>query len=196
VPVVSVSPAEVRFQIPWETPTNYYGSSAIAQLVIPGAIFAAAPGTLGLGSFTPVFEGIPCLFPNGLSDVCAVAAHGDFSGLLSGEDPARPGEVIHFYMRGLGPVIPAVATGEAAPDSPLSQVQQGFSCFLYESNRLSGLPILFAGLAPGLVGIYQVSMQLPPQVQTDLPQVICVIDFGIMGNKSATTRIYAAPRGP
>src|SRR5207244_5837093 len=84
VPVVSVSPAEVRFQIPWETPTNYYGSSASAQLVIPGAIFAAAPGALGLVSFKPVFEGIQCLFANGLSAVCSVAAHGHFSCLLWG----------------------------------------------------------------------------------------------------------------
>jgi hypothetical protein len=35
------------------------------------------------------------------------------------------------------------------------------------------MPVLFAGLAPGMIGIYQVSFQLPDRIWSDWPGLEC-----------------------
>jgi uncharacterized protein (TIGR03437 family) len=87
----------------------------------------------------------------------AAAVHEDFTALVTRENPARAGEMLHLYMTGLGPVVPAVKTGEAAPANPPSAAVTPLVC------DLDGIPadVLFAGLAPGFVGYYQVSLRLP-----------------------------------
>ncbi len=78
--------------------------------------------------------------------------HQDWSGIVSLASPARPGEAIHFYILGLGPVDPPVKDGEPGPTSPLSLVTTPVQC---------NAPVLFAGLAPGLIGFYQLDVHLP-----------------------------------
>ena len=79
--------------------------------------------------------------------------HQNWSGFVNAASPARPNEVISLYATGLGPVQLAVATGASGPGNPPSLVATPFSC---------NVPVPFAGLAPGLVGFYQVSLQMPP----------------------------------
>jgi hypothetical protein len=67
------------------------------------------------------------------------------------------GPVISIYATGLGEVDPPVATGQPAPLVPLSLARRA------PQVRVKGLPteVQFAGLAPGLVAIYQVNVRLP-----------------------------------
>ncbi len=68
------------------------------------------------------------------------------------DNPARPGEILNFYFTGLGAVEPR-------PPSPLVEP---FPCSLI--SRIGPeikLPEVFAGLAPGLTGLYLVSVRLP-----------------------------------
>jgi uncharacterized protein (TIGR03437 family) len=93
-------------------------------------------------------------------------AHDDFHGLVTPNDPARPGEVLHLYLTGLGAVDPPGATGDAAPVAPLSTVTDRVSVYWAGSVLPAPPPplgpeVLFAGLAPGMVGIYQVDIRLP-----------------------------------
>ena len=80
----------------------------------------------------------------------------------AGAFPEFLGEIVQFYFTGLGPVTPQVADGKPSPASPLSQLTTPLkTSFLL----LGGAPqVLFAGLAPGLTGVYQVSIQLPAKI--------------------------------
>ncbi|MBN8732649.1 MAG: hypothetical protein J0L64_19055 [Acidobacteria bacterium] len=95
------------------------------------------------------------------------AAHQDFRGVVTAEDPARRGETIHVYVRNMGPVDRAVATGERSPVDPPARVTLPVACYLYESDdanqagRITGLEVPFAGLAGGAIGIYQIDVTIP-----------------------------------
>ena len=67
---------------------------------------------------------------------------GDFSGPVTAWP--SPGDIVQTYMTGLGPVD---VNGE---------VKSGFSC----SFDFTQGDILFAGLAPGLTGSYQVNIRV------------------------------------
>ena len=75
--------------------------------------------------------------------------------------PATAGEIIVIYAAGLGKTTPATVSGKlvtaAATISAASQMQV----------LLAGQPcppgdILYAGLAPGFAGLYQINLTVPP----------------------------------
>ena len=86
------------------------------------------------------------------------AIHQNFSGVVTQQSPAYPGEIVHIYASGLGPVVPPVATGQPAPASPLSLLRDPLLC---SSGTTAQFPPFYAGLAPGTVGYYQVSIRIP-----------------------------------
>jgi hypothetical protein len=90
--------------------------------------------------------------------------------LVSFLDQAQPGEVLVLYALGLGITTPTVKDGEASP-IPAASVRVGLD-FDFSPNagpsmpsqrRDPGTPPLpvFAGLSPGLVGLYQVNFVVP-----------------------------------
>ncbi len=109
-----------------------------------------------------------------------LAAHQDWSALVSTDNPARPGEVIHTYAVGLGDTTPSVPYGEAAPArEPFARVTLPIVC-LSLSNTDSTLPILFQGLAPNLAGFYQVDLRVPSPVPDGNFGLYCL--WGRVGN--------------
>jgi uncharacterized protein (TIGR03437 family) len=62
-----------------------------------------------------------------------------------------------IYLTGLGQTTPAVATGQPAPFNPLALT------LVQPTVTLGGvnLPVLYAGLAPGLVGVDQINVTVP-----------------------------------
>ena len=90
------------------------------------------------------------------------SAHQDFSGLVTSNQPALPGEIIHLYGSGFGPVTPPLPDGASAPATPLSRTMSPVTCgALDTSGNAVPLTVLFAGLAPGIAGTYQLDVQLP-----------------------------------
>ncbi len=69
----------------------------------------------------------------------------------------RKGEAVVLYAAGLGPVSPAVATGTAGLASPLSLTTAAPVVTLGGASA----QVLFAGLSPGLVALYQVNIVIP-----------------------------------
>jgi uncharacterized protein (TIGR03437 family) len=110
--------------------------------------------------------------PYFLGDGEMIVVHEDFSALVTAQNRARAGEVVHLYAVGLGAVEPAVRTRVASPTDPLARVRDRFECTFAPTN--SPLEVLFAGLAPGMIGIYQVDMRLP----VDLPKEILFMTCG------------------
>ncbi len=138
---------QINFQVPFETDTG----PGAAQVDVTS--FGATTASLAVDSFTED----PGIFTyNGY----AVAVHVDGS-LITPTDPAAAGETIVLYTTGLGPVTIDVPDGYPAPSNPLAYTADPFQV-LVEGEQAS---VLFSGLAPGFVGVYQLNVQLP----RDLP---------------------------
>jgi uncharacterized protein (TIGR03437 family) len=141
VPLISVSPTSVSFQIPWEMPdintTVELDTSVTSQLT-------EGPQPLYLAAYAPY--------------VLAPPFTEDFSAENSFSNPANPGDIVNFYMTGLGPVSPAAI--DSVPASSLSTITTPITV----SYGSTPLRIYYAGLAPGLIGIYQLTVQTPAQV--------------------------------
>ena len=67
------------------------------------------------------------------------------------------GEYLVAYLAGLGDTNVPVASGAASPSSPLAQPSATPALTIDKTQY----PILFAGLTPGLVGLYQMNFQVP-----------------------------------
>ncbi len=99
----------------------------------------------------------------------AKAAHQNFEGLLTRDSPARRGEIVHLYATGLGRV------------DDTGRIIQPLACSIPILNQSVDAPIQFAGYAPGIPGVYQVDLLIPPDLPTHesspgLIEVICGTD--------------------
>lgn len=106
------------------------------------------------------------------------AAHQDFRGRITKEDPARPGETIHVFARNMGPVDQPIRTGEKAPISPVARVTTPMACYLIATgtNRVQGIVVPFAGLAGGSIGIYQIDVTIPAEWNEPKTTLQCNFD--------------------
>jgi uncharacterized protein (TIGR03437 family) len=143
-PLYFVSAGQINAQIPFElAPGNQYEVivSANGALTTPQPI-QLSPATPGLATF-----------PNSTT---LIAQHSDGS-LVSEASPATAGEYLVAYLAGLGQTTVPVASGTASPTSPLA-VPSATPVLTINGAQF---PILFAGLTPGLVGLYQLNFQVP-----------------------------------
>jgi uncharacterized protein (TIGR03437 family) len=103
----------------------------------------------------------------------AAAEHAASGQPLDSGNPAQPGEYISLYLTGLGTVTPAVPDGALGPTGPFSTVDVWTNDELtvqfndYGTNSVGNQGVIqFAGLAPGLAGLYQINVQVPSGVLT------------------------------
>jgi uncharacterized protein (TIGR03437 family) len=168
--VVGRSAGAITFQLPWETPVGF--------LIKP--YWPSEPTPLEDATDRPVRSGIPAFYAlsgdKGIYPPYALAAHQDFSGLVTEAKAARPGEVVHFYLTGLGEVRPAIATGTVTSSDHLYVLQTPFACQVLQYT----LPVInvvaqifFAGLAPGTIGIEQVDLRIPEGLRPGLATIYC-----------------------
>ncbi len=99
-------------------------------------------------------------------DWSIVAMHQDYASEVTWEKPARPGEIVHVYGYGFGPVDPPVETGQPAPASPLSSIAAPIACHVWQESP-EPVEVLFGGLAPGWIGLYQFDVRLPDEIWDD-----------------------------
>jgi uncharacterized protein (TIGR03437 family) len=78
-----------------------------------------------------------------------------------------PGSLV-LYLTGLGATVPEVAGGAVAPISPLSQTVAHVSV-LVNGQAAS---VFFSGMAPGLVGVYQLNVFLPGDAPSKFEVVV------------------------
>jgi uncharacterized protein (TIGR03437 family) len=181
---------QINFEVPqealvnpdaktWTVSANQNGSKITAQV----AMFQSPGDFFQIGNYRGAFQ-------RGI----------DFS-LVTEQNPARAGEVLVGYLTGLPGTEPVVPTGEAAPFSPLAVVPQPNGIVLVDqfaillngkviSNSCSTLNspcpasnLLFLGLTPGMVGVYQVNFVVPPStvvgnVTVQLQRSRCAVIFG------------------
>jgi uncharacterized protein (TIGR03437 family) len=159
LPLLSLSPAEIVFQVPWEMQGTHALTRAATQSPFEEVLSRNLQVQPTQPSFWYTANGFPAI------------AHQDFHGLVSSSDPAHPDEILHLFLTGMGPVTPQVGTGEAAPTSSLSTVV-GPVYVSWGGDLPSNFPnpanVLFAGLAPGTVGLEQVDVQVPHEAPAQL----------------------------
>lgn len=147
IPLYAVSPTQISGVLPYSIPASDYATFSVlnngrASNVVTQYTSSASPGV-----FT-----IPA---NGLG--VPASLHQDFS-LISRSSPARAGETISVYLTGLGTVSPGVDAGAAAPSDPLSRITaEGLRVQLAGRDAV----LSYAGLAPGLAGLYQLNITIP-----------------------------------
>jgi uncharacterized protein (TIGR03437 family) len=142
---------QINFQVPFATPT---GPGAVQLEIFNNGISLA---TIIADSFLED----PGIFYYVLDSNYAIAVRASDFTLIGPNDPASPGEVLTLFTTGLGPVSVDVPDGAPAPLDPLAYTLDPFQVLV------NGEPcdVLFSGLAPGFVGLYQLNLVLP----SDLP---------------------------
>jgi len=156
--MLSVAPGAILYQIPFEAPA---GSNTLG-LAVNGSPFDPPPWQIQIQPYDPQATTLD-MVNGGCCDYAI--ANTDFSALINQSNPALPGEVVHGYFTGLGQVSPPLPSGAAAPLNQPSPVLRIPTCVYYQSPGVTASAgILFAGMAPGMVGIYQVDIALPQAV--------------------------------
>ncbi len=154
--IVAVAPDRIVYQIPWEaelgdTEIRVFGPANSGEFEWPKLL------KLRETSLDFISAGSEVDAP-GLSLGATTIADQRFQSLITEANPSHPGDIVHVYATGLGPVAAPPATGALSPAEPLPAIW-GIRC---RSENLSRrIPSLYAGLAPGFVGIYQVTLQIP-----------------------------------
>jgi uncharacterized protein (TIGR03437 family) len=72
-------------------------------------------------------------------------------------NPAKAGDALLIFCTGLGTVTPKVSAGSIAPASPPAKIDNPVTVSVGGENA----SVLFAGLAPGFVGLYQMNVTVP-----------------------------------
>ncbi len=155
-PLYFLSNGQLNIQIPAELKPNQHYQVAVSV----NAAYAVLPGGITVVSSTPGVSSFP--------DGHLIAQHGD-STLVDDAHPARPGESLVMYLSGMGPTNPPVATGVQSPVDPLARV------ITQPTVTIAGEPatVLFAGLTPGGIGLYQINFTVPSTARSgDLDVVI------------------------
>lgn len=167
-----VSDGQINVQIPWEL----QGLTGVQMKVSIGDLSSAVL-TVPLADFSPGFFEYQ---DSGSGRQLAAALDGSFA-LVSGANPVRRGQPIQFYVNGLGRVSNTPVSGEASAADPLSQTLE--TPVVQIAGR--GAQVLFSGLAPGIVGLYQVNVIVP----SDAPAGLQPVNLSIGGVAARATSI-------
>jgi uncharacterized protein (TIGR03437 family) len=178
-PVLRVENGLVTLQVPWEA--ELYRIYGIALYGRANSGWTGVAGTVWVRKFQPEFLSADGIY--------ALAAHEDFDGVVTENQPAHPGEIVHLYGIGFGPVSPAIATGVPAPVSPLSTTVNPMICSVQDRNHpqeSAPAKVMYAGLAPLTIGYYQLDLLLPALLSAGTYVVGCNMPsedqfFGVSG---------------
>lgn len=132
------------------------------------------------GLEVPVFAAQPGIFTTNGTE--AILVRGDNT-LVTRERPLRGDEYVYFYATGLGPVTNNPGTGNPAPRDPLARTQ------LTPQVTLGGIPceVLYSGLAPDFVGLYQINVRAPGNLRTG--ELELIVTAGSMASPPASVPV-------
>ena len=159
-PLIYVSPAQINFQVPWETAP---GLAVPVKVTWNGVDSNVEPVTI-VSTASPSF--FLSEFVNGVAWVTGNAADG--CATPSTECSVRAGSTYQLWANGLGPKTSPLQNGVPAPLLALQVPGGPASCQL----TIGGQPaaVLYCGAAPGEI-IDQVNFTYPAGVAAGLPYV-------------------------
>ena len=153
VPLIFVSEKQVNAQLPFNIDGN-------ATMIL------RTPGGVSDNFNLQILPNAPGVFRQqveGLGEVPSIINIRN-GGLVTGSNPVKREDRITIFLTGLGRTSPQIEEGLPSPDSPLA------NALVEPKVSLGGhqLPIEFAGLTPGQVGVYQINARIPVNVPTGL----------------------------
>jgi uncharacterized protein (TIGR03437 family) len=157
-----VSPTQINFLVP----SILRPGRTDFQVVMNGISGAVVPLDLAAAS--------PAIFQMDAQTVIATRVD---ASLITSNAPAQPGDLIVLYATGLGDTVPPVIYANVATTAaPLKQLSD-FKVLL-DGVALDASLVLYAGIAPGFAGLYQINLRLPngvganPQIQIGLADAL------------------------
>ena len=153
-----------RWQINAQLPQTFPPGTATFQVRVSGSN-ASAPIVAEVKAFAPANFAFPLTLGQTSYQQASVLRAGTFV-IPDINHPAAAGDVLEIYGEGLGITNPMVEAGVITPASPLARAVQ------LPQVRIGArdATVIFAGLAPGLIGVYQVNVIVPggltPGLQT------------------------------
>lgn len=186
-PVFYVSPTQINFQVPYETPAGAAGVVVTRDGVQSNSVTVnvadAAPGIFTYARTSTALD--------------PVIVHAD-NRLITPSNPAAANEVLIIYATGIGALNNQPATGSAAPSLPLATARANAAVMIGGSP----VQVLFAGLAPGFVGLAQINVRLPSALPAGsmLPLVVQFgsaasqsVNLSVLGQMAPSPSISATP---
>jgi len=183
-PILSVTGSSsqelIAFQVPCELVPNSYTVTVTvnggSKDVLSVPVRPAAPG---------IFE-IP--MSDGGRRAVLVRADGTFVSLQNPASRSGDGEILRMYITGAGPVQPPLATG-SVPTPGLDSNPVDPTSIVAGING-SGVRVLLVRAAPNLIGVYEVTFQVPPDAPAG-NDVVLSIGITTLGNPTQ----YGGPSG-
>ena len=125
-----------------------------------------------------VLSNAPAIFLNGTAGDATnlPAVYNGSNGLLvTASNPVRRNDSLNIYAAGLGITSPVVPAGTVSPTNPLA------AAVLQPTVTLNGvsLPVTFAGLAGGQIGVFKISVTVPSSVGLGLSVPLVITQGGV-----------------
>ena len=153
VPLSSIMPWQINAQLPQDTPAGTANfqvrlSDGTATNTVTAEVQASAPA---------VFAYLSAGSESGTEYWQAAAFHKGTATPADAAHPAEAGELLETYGSGFGLTNPPVRPGVPSPASPPAQALTPPALTI----GFQPAHVTFAGLVPGLVGIYQINVIVP-----------------------------------
>jgi uncharacterized protein (TIGR03437 family) len=162
--MIFVSPERVNAQLPFQTDGNV-------------TMILRTPGGVSDNFNLTILPTAPSVFRNGVAgpvtDAPAVLRARN-NQLVTASNPIHRGDSLVIYLTGMGRTSPAVEAGLPSPGDPPVSVLVPPVVTLGDVE----LPVEFAGLAPGQIGVYQINAVVPGWVPADMAAPLTVRQGG------------------
>jgi uncharacterized protein (TIGR03437 family) len=164
VPMIFVSPTQINGQMPYQTVGNV-------------TLIVHTPGGVSDNYNLTVPATAPAIFRAEVTPGAAFPTVVRAANNLMATDtnPVHRNDVLVIYLTGLGKVTPFVENGRPAPFDPLA------TTIAQPEVNIGGIgaPVLFSGLAPGQVGLYQLNVTVPGNTPKGLGIPLNIVANGI-----------------
>lgn len=170
VPILFVSPNQLNAQMPFETVGNV-------------SMILRTPGGSSDTFNLQVIPNAPSVFHSGVAgpntDIPTVIRNTNGE-LVTDSDPIHKNDILVIFLTGMGATAPAVPTGMPAPLNPLAVALTKPTVTIGDTQ----LGLLYFGLAPGEVGVYQINVQVPSNVKSGLDMPLTISQGGFSSSLS------------
>ena len=164
LPLIFVSDGQINAVLPYDVAVN-----TRQQIVVRRGTSYTTPVDVTL---TPVEPGV---FTRDLSGTGQGFVFDAGFHFVDAANPARAGDILAIYITGLGEVTPPIAAGSVAPVDSLHLTVNPVAVSI---GGVNAPQVLFAGLAPGYTGLYQVKVVVPEGVApgAGVPVIVSAAD--------------------